>query len=685
MKTIRFAALPLLFCATPAFAQTASEEESGDTVVVTGQLESYTPEAGVASRTGTPEFLVPFASEAVGGALIQDRGLLTLTDALRTVSGTAPVTGIGGFNTRFRIRGFVSTNNLRNGFRQALSVPVSEVANIDRIEVLKGVASALYGRFEPGGAINIVPKTPLDTDRYEASVLADEFGLLRGAVDLNVAAGDAGVRLNAVIENGETFRDFVDNRTLFVAPSAALKLGDSTRLVVEGEYIRRDGVFDRGFVSNPLLLGLPEGRFLGDPADSYDNEGGVATATLEHRFSDAWRVRVGGSWSRSESNGFYFFPQAAGGAPLVSPAGVLNRRLQTTFDVQQDSTIRAELIGTFRTGALAHTLLLVADWNEDRGTSTIRRTTINAPLNIFAPVYGAARPQPTAGIVDTRARNESIGGIAQLETQWAPWLRTTAAVRVERVTSRFRDLLTGLQGRAEETAATPRAGVTLLPGAGLAIYGNYGRSFAPEVTTRPIVGNVQPEPSRGEQIEAGVRWQSADKRVRASLAGFEIVRSNIRVAEPGGSPFDRQVGEQRSRGIEFDLSAQPVTGLTFDVAYAYVDAEVSNDPVLAGRRLQSAPEHSANLWARWDVTSRLGLGGGLTLVSDRFVDTQNSFALNGFARADLAAFWRPARAVEVQLNLLNAFDARYFENGNTNNNFYPGQPRTIRASLRVIL
>ena len=685
MRTRSLSLCLLASVAVPAQAQTSAEAPRD--IVVTGALKAYQPNAEVATRTGTPTLELPFSSDAVGEALITDRGLTNLQDVLRTVPGTAPVTGIGNFNTRFRLRGFVATNNLRNGFRQALGFTTTDVANIDRIEVLKGPASALYGRFEPGGVVNIVTKQPLSTNRLVAGALADEDGQLRATLDLNYAANDAvQARVNAAFDNGESFRDFIDNRTFFVAPSVALALGPSTRIILEGEYSDRDGVFDRGFVSNRLLLELPPSRFLGDPADTFRNRTTAASALLEHGTIDDVRLRLAGSYSRSRSDGFYFFPVAGGaGVPLVSAAGVLNRRLQTTFDVQEDWTGLAEIAASFEAGGIGNTVLAALEYNRDRGVSLIRRTTVNAGINIFAPVYGAPRPNPTAGIVDTLATNESVAGLLQLETRWTGWLRTTLGARLERVRSRFADELTGLSGAARETAFTPRAGITLLPTDRFALFANYGRSFAPEVTTRPIVGNVQPDPSRGTQYEAGARFEQPDGSLRASLAFFRITKSNIRVAEPAGSPFDRQVGEQRSKGFELDVAAQPVSALRVELGYAFTDAEVTRDRVLFGRGLQATPRHSASLWTRWDVHPRLGFGGGVFLVSDRFVDAANSFALDGFARGDLALYWRPLDRVDVQLNLINLGNARYFENGNTNNNFYPGQPRTLRGSVRIAL
>ena len=677
----------LVNAALPGAAMAQTSAEAPATIVVTATLKAYEPRADIATRTGTPALATPFSDDAVGATLIADRGLTSLTDALRTVPGVAPVLGIGNFNTRFRLRGFVSTNVLRNGFRQALGFTTTDVAHIDRIEVLKGPASALYGRFEPGGVVNIVTKQPLDADRFAAAAIADEDGQLRGTIDLNWAPSDAvQARINAAYDNGQGFRDFVDNRTGFVAPAIAFGLGAETRLVIEGEYSDRDGVFDRGFVANPLLLALPRGRFLGDPADTYRNRTWATSAILEHGALDTMRFRLGGSYSRSRSDGFYFFPVAGGaGVPLVSATGVLNRRIQTTFDVQQDWSATAEVATRFTLGGVENTVLAAVEYNRDKSDSTIRRATVNAPLDIFAPVYGAARPAPTANIIDSFAENESIAGVVQLESMWTPWLRTTLGARYERVDSQFRDRLTGLSGQSRTTPITPRAGMTILPDRGFALYANYGQSFAPEVTTRPIVGKLAPVPSKGEQVEAGLRWERADGRVRASIAAFEITKSNIRVAEPGGSVFDRQVSQQRSRGIEVDFAAQPVETLRVELAYAYVDAEVTRDTVLIGRRLQSTPEHSASLWTRWDVQPRFGIGAGVTLVGDRFVDTANSFALDGYARTDAALYWRPLDRIEAQLNLLNAFGVGYFENGNTNNNFYPGQPRTLRATLKVTL
>ncbi|OYQ23668.1 hypothetical protein CHU93_16970 [Sandarakinorhabdus cyanobacteriorum] len=264
-----------------------------------------------------------------------------------------------------------------------------------------------------------------------------------------------------------------------------------------------------------------------------------------------------------------------------------------------------------------------------------------------------------------------------------PWLRTTAGLRVERSRARFTDNISGVTGRTEDTAVTPRLGVTILPGNGFALFANWGRSFNPETSTRPLVDRAVALPSLGEQFEAGARWESRDGLLRASASWFRITKTNVRVAEPAPSPADRQSGEQRSQGIELDLALQPVKGLAFEAAYAFTDAEVTADRTLLGRQLNQVPRHAASLWARGDVPRHVGVGVGATIVDARFIDPANSFRLPGYARFDAALYLQPLEAVQVQLNLINIGNARYFENGNTNNNFYPGQPRTLRASALV--
>lgn len=662
-----------------------AQAKPSEVVIVTGTTTARALGPQTTGRSNFSELEAPFVVSNVTADKISDRGLTSLQDALRVVSSTAPITGIGGFNTRFRIRGFLASNNLVNGFRQQVSFPILDVASIERIDVLKGPASALYGRLEPGGAINIVTKTPQDTHFAQFGVMGDSEGLARVTLDINQPFG-AGLkgRLNIVSDNGDGFRDFVDNKTVFAAPSLSFA-NETTSVVVEAAYSKKDGVFDRGFVSSPLTLTLPNSRFLGERGDSFKAETSTASGRVSQVISDTIMLRFGGSISKSTSEGDYYFPIGAGGALLLTPAGILNRRNQTTRDEQEDASVGWEITKDFALGSTKNTLLIAGEWSKDESTSLIRRATVNAPISIFNPQYGAVKAPISANIIQSRSTNEGLGLLAQVETRFGAKILTTVALRGDRLRARFVDGLSGAAGTSNEIAVLPRVGATYLPTSNIALFVNWGQSFAPEAGTRPVRGLSSAKPSQGEQVELGTRLQNNGGTLRASASIFQITKSNVRVAEAGPSLFDVQVGEQRSRGFELEAMARPFANIEITGAYTSIEAEVTKDRILAGKTLQAVPENSASVAIMGRLTEELTIELNGFYVGSRFVDTANTFELPAFERFDASLIWKPNERLALQLNVLNLSDQRYFENGNTNNNFYPGQPRTVRARLSLKL
>ena len=210
---------------------------------------------------------------------------------------------------------------------------------------MRGPASGLYGRFEPGGVLDIVTKRPgVDVRELGPSLGTD--GQRRVTADFGGKIGEAvSYRLNAVAENGGTFRDYVGNRTTFLAPSFQFKLAPATTLDVDAELLKRDSNFDRGFplALNVPILGLPAQRFLGDPGDSFKNSSNNVNAKPNHTLAGGTKLRFGVALNRAQSDGDYFFP--TGTTPLISNAGVLSRRNQLTADINKDSVYMAEATG----------------------------------------------------------------------------------------------------------------------------------------------------------------------------------------------------------------------------------------------------------------------------------------------------------------------------------------------------
>jgi iron complex outermembrane receptor protein len=216
------------------------------------ETRAYIPlSAGTASKSDTPVRDIPFAVSTVTRAVIEDQRSLMLGDLLRNVPGVTPQPDFGQLNSRYRIRGFVPSNQLKNGFRQQTFVPVTDLLNVAQVEVLKGPASALYGRFEPGGVVNIITKKPFDVPYARAELTVGSDSFYRGAIDVSgpVASGKSvRYRLNLAYEDTESYRDFFNKRTLFAAPVVEWRLSPDTKLTFEAE---------GGYVKPALIAASP--------------------------------------------------------------------------------------------------------------------------------------------------------------------------------------------------------------------------------------------------------------------------------------------------------------------------------------------------------------------------------------------------------------------------------------------
>jgi iron complex outermembrane recepter protein len=675
----------LVACVTTVFCGAAVAQSTLAPVTITSQPD-YVPDAGVATKSDTPSREVPFSVSTVGRTLLRDRGVTSMNDALKTVPGVAAINGIGNANARYRFRGFLASSQLKDGFRQQVNFPVTEFQNVETLEVMRGPASALYGRFEPGGVLNIVTKRPgVEIREVGLGLGLGSDGQRRVTADFGGTTADVlSYRLNAVAENSETYRDFVGNRTTFLAPSIRLRLGPQTTVDANAEWLKRDAAFDRGFplALNVPVTSLPKNRFLGEPDDTFDNASQAFNIALNHSLADGTQLRLGYAKNRANSDGDYFFPN--GTTPLISNQGVLSRRHQLTADLNQDSTLTAEATGTAGFGGAQHKWLVALERNASLEDSRIKRATVNALINIYNPLYGAVRSPATALVVDSEARNDTTALVLQDEISFSPTWRLTLGTRSERIESTFADRSTKITRKSDAQATTLRAGLTWLASKDAVIFANYSESFSPEVTSRALVGGADAVPSRGKQWELGARKDFLDNRIQATATVFDISRTNVRVAEPTPSVLDRQVGKQRSRGLELELSGRPTPQWQLVSSITSLDASVTQDTAaLTGKRLNGVPELSAALWSRYDFNPSFGIGAGLTYTGGRFVDPANTLGLPGYTRVDRAAYSQITRDVRVQLNVFNALNTSHMDNGNTTGNFYPGQPRALRVSLNA--
>ncbi|NLR73378.1 TonB-dependent siderophore receptor [Novosphingobium sp. ERN07] len=679
--------------AAPAAAQEVAETNSAEIVVIGTREQGYRATvAPQVNKSDTPIKETPYSVQVVTRELIADRGITTIGEALRYVPGFSPQVGFVGSNDRFYIRGFITPYNLKNGLRRSAYAPDEQLQNIEQVEILKGPASALYGRFEPGGVVNFVTKKPQNRAFAEFGGLYGSFDQVRLTFDGNVPLGDdAGFRLNASYDDKGSWRDYGFSRDLFVAPVAQWRPGNATTITLEGEYARKRGYADRGFANNPIFLQAPRDRQFGEADARYENKGGVVSLFVDHRFSDVFSGRIAAGYSDFTKDTFYYpygFPPV-GGTTTATPR--VNRRVSDAYDRQRDLTAQAELYARFATGSIQHKALIGAELSYDRWRFDVLTTPfgVNLPIDFFNPSYGQ-RAVPTSLASDGAWNTDSSAIYAQDELLLGGGVRLLGGLRYDWTEGRTFERTIGTDTSTKRNKLSPRAGVTWTPVQPVSLYASWSRSFRGQVDVGRLRDGRLPEPLIGEAFEVGAKADLLGGRLRPTIALFDITRRNVAVSDPTDPNFEFviQVGKSRSRGLEVEVPAVLSPRWRLIANYTYLDAEVREDSFLAsGLRLVNAPRHSASLWTTYDLAGALqgaSVGIGAQHIGRRAGNTDNTIFLPAYTRVDANVgynFELGCNPLRAQLNVLNVFDTFYYDSGGAFIPIYPGAPRTVTVSL----
>jgi iron complex outermembrane recepter protein len=664
------------------------EEEE---IVVTGEEETgyRVPAASVGTRTDTPIQNVPQAIQVIPKQVLEDQQILRLEDALRNATGATQGTQSSRsvFNTVI-IRGFDTRNILRNGLRDDTNVTVgSELTNIERIEVLRGPASVLYGRGGIGGTINLVTEQPLSEPFYEVEAGIGSFDSYRGALDLTGPLNrdrTLRYRLNASILQADTFVDFTEIERYFVAPSLSWQIGRNTDLTIDAEFLQFEQPNDQGLPAFGTVRSNPNGelpldRLVGEP-DLTPRERRVIRAgySLEHRFNENWRIRNAfrGSFQNLLDETFVL------SRTLRPDRRTLERRITEVVKAAKESYIfDTNVVGNFNTGSVRHQVVVGFDLFRENDSGIFNLRSI-APLDIFNPVYGAPIGNIT-GSFDDITTTDALGIYVQDQISLADNLDIVLGGRFDLVEQRFRDFVDDSNNTTEqEDAFSPRIGIVYRPIEPISLYASFSQAF------QPVSGldfNRQPfQPERGTQYEIGIK-ADLNRRLFTTLALYELTRTNVLTPDLDNSGFNIQSGEQRSRGIEFDITGEILPGWNIIATYAYTDAEVTEDNRFEeGNRLANVSKHAASVWTTYEIQSGdlrgLGFGLGLFFVGEREGDLANTFTLPGYVRTDAALFYRRGN-FRAALNFKNLFDIEYFETSSGPLNVFPGDPLTVSLNV----
>ncbi len=655
------------------------------------------------STTGTlidlPNAEIPATVNVVPRAAINEQLALEIEDVVRNAGGTT-LAGDSFFADRIFLRGLElgSRDFRKDGFLDPTFVP-RDFQNIERIEILKGPSSVLYGAGSPAGVVNLITKKPIPARFADLNYTFGGFGQSRFTVDVNGMANSAGTvnyRVNLAQEDTDGFRDFGFISRALVAPAVSWQMDSATRLTWLGEWHKDHRRGDQGMPAiGGDALALPPERYVGEPANDFIHfEEFRQTLLLTHEFSDYAAFQIGGS------SLFYEFPgsvtvasgnPAPGFFPDVAPPLFYRSRTDIVLEDEQSQSVIANLAGEIFTGGLLHKAVVGLEYVYFDSKSLFQFGAVN-PIDVTNPVYFNPPSIPLGSMDFPAFRQQRVGGYLQDFIEVTPKLKLVGGVRFDTVDFDFDRTLTfgfpvHIDTDQEFNRASPRGGIVYLPFGNdeLAFYYQYGTSFSPP-GGGIFINTGGLKPILGEIHELGVKTQLLEN-LTLDVAGFHTTRQNADLNT--SSFFLVQVGEERAQGAELNLIGDLTPRWSWIANYTYADVRLidSQNPLLDGNRQRNLPFNSANFWTRDNVIQdpkhRLGGALGLVYLGDRPGDLTNSFDLPGFSRWDAGLLYDRGM-LHAALYVENVFDIAYAASSINEFQVFPGAPVNARAQIGIV-
>ena len=674
-------------------ASDADGDQQRSDVTVLAQRDGYaTRESSSATRTPTPIRDIPQAITSIERQQIDDQAIRSISDALRFVPGAIAAQGEGN-RDQIVLRGNNSTADFFvDGLRDDVQY-YRPLYNLDRLEVLRGPNALTFGRGGGGGIVNRVTKAPSLGSFGGASASVDSFGAWYVDGDVNFRLSDTvAARVNAVREGLSNHRDIYGGHVTAVNPVVKWFADADTSFTLSYEYIDDDRVTDRGIPSfgGRPLTGFRD-TFFGVPGINRTQfTGNVARATVEHRLSDALSITgrlLYGDYDKYYRNVFASGAAAAGRVPLQA---------YREFIFRENLLSQTDLVWRGRTGALSHTILAGFEFGTQHSASGrlngffdgIAGAT-NGGLTVTVPLADPIVVPPVVFRAGTGARDnvsyaDIYAGYLQDQIKLGP-VELLVGVRYDRFSLSVVNRLTGDRFVREDALWSPRAGLVVHPVGAVSLYGSYARSYLPQsgdqfTTLDVTTAALQPE--RFDNYEVGAKWEPRGGLLVAANV-YQLDRSNTRAPGPvAGTTV--LTGAQRSRGVEIEARGAITPDWQVSIGYSYQDARIiaTTAAAPAGRKVALVPDHSFSAFTRYNVTPRFGIGAGVSYFSDRFTSISNTVTLPGYARVDAALYYRLSKAIELQVNVENLFDAGYFPTAHNDNNISTGAPLNGRATVR---
>ncbi len=641
------------------------------TVEVTGRIaKDYNSEYSFsATKIAALNKDIPQAIATVTKELIADRQAFQLADAVKIASGVAP----SSFYNQYNIRG-ISQNEegqIINGMRTRQYYFLQPLtSNIERVEVIKGPASATFSSVDPGGSINLVTKKPLAIDRKEVSMSVGSFSTLRGTLDFTGPLNKEKTllyRLNGAYQEAASYRDLVKNNSFLLSLSISYIPNDKTAINAEMIVSNMQGNLDRGQPIFGAVAGVtdlnstPRSLNLGATNDFFNSKELIITGNLAHKFSKNISFNTSymkQTWTEDlqEHRTTNAFAPDITGKSVTSLAAMqfVQRKQFWTID-----NLNAYFNFEGNTGKIKHKLLVGYDlqsWQKFKGGGQNAArgfllkdgsvagafTVANAANYQTVTIGGVVLPRPNVNYVDLNNPSYTVRNVndytTNVRTAIPSALTTTNAIYIQEYlqwnkltvllslrNEWFEDITfyqTPTESSFKNEKLLPRIGLTYAVTKNINVYGTYLEGFQPQsntVTLMPSTGSffwtaksaAAFKPLESDLKEVGMKANLFKNRISLTASIYEINQKNIlmNANDPTQPDLLVQRGADRSRGFEIDLAGYILPNWQINASYSYIDAKIVTDfnEKLNGERKENVPMNSANIWTRYNFSTNSAL------------------------------------------------------------------------------
>jgi iron complex outermembrane receptor protein len=718
--------------------------EQLQTVEITGRKEQgyKNTNSFIGTKTATPLKDVPQSISYVTKELMQDQSAVRMGDVVKNFSGVNQFTFYDDITIRgFRINGG-STTQLINGMRTFTGFWKQPMVNyLERVEVIKGPASALFGNASPGGTINRVTKKPLDEARKSLSFTLGSFNNTRALADFTGPLNDEKTilyRLNIGYENTESFRNLQFDKNIVIAPSVSFLPTENTRINFDAVYNKSNSRLDRGqsIFNNNDLYSTPISQSINATNDYLNEETYTVMASLNHKFNERFAfnlayLRTGYTEDLLEHRSSNAYAVDSAGNPinnLVARQVFIRKKNPSSDNTSAYLTYKAY------TGKISHQLLLGYDYATSKLPPGASQLTANnyqlksGDVAAYNPAKAAdyvfynyttadgrtiSIPKPNVSSYDLIKRENkleditkytyasqnaailpsfnSLGGIyLQDQLKLGP-VQLLLGMRYETYTDKpF--YKTDSVKTVRQHAFLPRLGIVYKVNYNINVYGVYTKGYNPQdaaTQSNPLAGGPF-DPIESELVEAGLKTEWLDGRLTANASVYRISQKNtLYNAGVAGQPeLMLQIGEETAKGVELDITGRITNNWDIVVAYAFNEAMISksgkSDADLVGVQKPNAPRHQGNIWTKYTIpqgaAKGLGIGVGSNFVTKRQVSLNKVQVLPGYTLLNAALYYKVNR-VQLQLNFNNITDKIYWVGGYDYLRLFPGTPRNWQATI----